>query len=285
VSLAGLRPRSDPQGRRSIQGLLLRQHGAADGHDQGDDAVDALGALVLGGLEVAGGVLGPRRRWLPSSGSPGCAVGELLRDGQPLQLARGRRYRAEALAELEQGGALVHGLTASRSCRGQPKEPARRRSSCLVPFERSARPWSSRKPPHARLSPQASAWAPSSGTASPFRRLLCAMRSARPAPRWVDEQASQVDPRNAGRSRRYSDRHPDSLRASGHDLDPRLGRACVLGAPEVDSSVRCEYTADQWPGASERRKLAISELRVRPLQGRISTQSGREGNAVRDRSI
>jgi hypothetical protein len=39
-------------------GLLLSDHGAADGHDGGDDAVDALGGLVLGGLEVAGGILG-----------------------------------------------------------------------------------------------------------------------------------------------------------------------------------------------------------------------------------
>jgi hypothetical protein len=30
--------------------LLLGEHGAADGHDSGDDAVDALGRLVLGGL-------------------------------------------------------------------------------------------------------------------------------------------------------------------------------------------------------------------------------------------
>jgi hypothetical protein len=38
--------------------LLLGDHGATDGHDEGDDAVDALVALVLGRLEVAGGVLG-----------------------------------------------------------------------------------------------------------------------------------------------------------------------------------------------------------------------------------
>ena len=38
--------------------LLLSDHGAADRHDRGDDAVDALGALVLGRLQVAGGVLG-----------------------------------------------------------------------------------------------------------------------------------------------------------------------------------------------------------------------------------
>jgi hypothetical protein len=40
--------------------FLLDDQGAADGHDQGDDAVDALGGLVLGGLEVASGVLGDR---------------------------------------------------------------------------------------------------------------------------------------------------------------------------------------------------------------------------------
>jgi hypothetical protein len=38
--------------------LLLDEHGAADGHDRGDDAVDPLGRLILGGFEVAGGVLG-----------------------------------------------------------------------------------------------------------------------------------------------------------------------------------------------------------------------------------
>jgi hypothetical protein len=35
--------------------LILGDHGAADGHDEGDDAIDVLSALVLGGLEVAGG--------------------------------------------------------------------------------------------------------------------------------------------------------------------------------------------------------------------------------------
>jgi hypothetical protein len=34
--------------------LLLGEHGATDRHDGGDDAVDALGALVLGRLEIAG---------------------------------------------------------------------------------------------------------------------------------------------------------------------------------------------------------------------------------------
>jgi hypothetical protein len=38
--------------------LLLGDHGAADGHDQGNDAVDAFGGLVLGGLQIAGGILG-----------------------------------------------------------------------------------------------------------------------------------------------------------------------------------------------------------------------------------
>jgi hypothetical protein len=33
-------------------GLLLGDHGAADGHDGGDDAVDALGGFVLGWLEA-----------------------------------------------------------------------------------------------------------------------------------------------------------------------------------------------------------------------------------------
>jgi hypothetical protein len=36
-------------------GLLLRDESAADGHDGGDDA---LGGLVLGGFEIAGGALG-----------------------------------------------------------------------------------------------------------------------------------------------------------------------------------------------------------------------------------
>jgi Bacterial extracellular solute-binding proteins, family 5 Middle/PilZ domain len=61
-------------------GLLARQHGAADGHDQGDDPVDALCRLVLGGPEIARGVL--------SHGDVGghptrhrvAAVGELARD-------------------------------------------------------------------------------------------------------------------------------------------------------------------------------------------------------------
>jgi hypothetical protein len=39
-------------------GLLLSDEGAADGHDGGDDAVDALGGLVLGRFQVAGGILG-----------------------------------------------------------------------------------------------------------------------------------------------------------------------------------------------------------------------------------
>jgi hypothetical protein len=38
--------------------LLLGDHGAADGHDRGDDAVDALGRLVFGGLQIAGRILG-----------------------------------------------------------------------------------------------------------------------------------------------------------------------------------------------------------------------------------
>jgi hypothetical protein len=40
--------------------LLLGDDGTADDHDESDDAVDALGALVLRRLEVAGGVLGDR---------------------------------------------------------------------------------------------------------------------------------------------------------------------------------------------------------------------------------
>jgi hypothetical protein len=35
--------------------LLQGDHGAADGHDRGDDAIDALGALVLGGLRLPAG--------------------------------------------------------------------------------------------------------------------------------------------------------------------------------------------------------------------------------------
>jgi hypothetical protein len=38
---------------------MLADHGAAYGHDQGDDAIDGLGGFVLGRLEVAGG--GPER--------------------------------------------------------------------------------------------------------------------------------------------------------------------------------------------------------------------------------
>jgi hypothetical protein len=36
-------------------GLLLGDEGAADGHDEGDDAVDALGALSLAGLRLPAG--------------------------------------------------------------------------------------------------------------------------------------------------------------------------------------------------------------------------------------
>jgi hypothetical protein len=36
-------------------GLILVDHGAADGHDRGDDAIDPLGALVLAGLRLPAG--------------------------------------------------------------------------------------------------------------------------------------------------------------------------------------------------------------------------------------
>jgi hypothetical protein len=49
---------SDPHDHRLVHELFLRQHGAARAMDEGDDAVDAPGGLVLCGLEVAGGVLG-----------------------------------------------------------------------------------------------------------------------------------------------------------------------------------------------------------------------------------
>jgi hypothetical protein len=59
----GVRPRAASllsQDEYLVRGLrlLLGDHGAADGHDHRDDAVDALGALVPGGLEVARRVLG-----------------------------------------------------------------------------------------------------------------------------------------------------------------------------------------------------------------------------------
>jgi hypothetical protein len=54
-------------------GLLLGDHSAADGHHGGDDAVDA---LVLGGLEVAGRILDNGDVSRPSSGSPVAAIGE-----------------------------------------------------------------------------------------------------------------------------------------------------------------------------------------------------------------
>jgi hypothetical protein len=49
---------SQDEHHRRVDEPLLGQHGAADCHDKGDDAIDALGAPVLGALEVAGGVLG-----------------------------------------------------------------------------------------------------------------------------------------------------------------------------------------------------------------------------------
>ena len=52
-----LSPSDEEQGVLGLR-LLLGDHGAADGHDEGDDAIDPLGGLVLGGLEIAGGVLG-----------------------------------------------------------------------------------------------------------------------------------------------------------------------------------------------------------------------------------
>jgi hypothetical protein len=57
---ATLAPSSRSQNEHLVRGLrlFLDDHGAADGHDQGDDAIDALDALVLGRLEVTGGVLG-----------------------------------------------------------------------------------------------------------------------------------------------------------------------------------------------------------------------------------
>jgi hypothetical protein len=50
-------PSHKEQGVLDIR-LLLSDHGATDGHDGGDDAVDALGGLVLGRFQVAGGILG-----------------------------------------------------------------------------------------------------------------------------------------------------------------------------------------------------------------------------------
>ena len=82
-------------------GLLLGDHGAADGHDQGDDAVDALGGLVLGGLEVAGGVLGedvavvvvaPMRR----TSCPPRARVSVRQPGVTVGAATGRRLSAVA---------------------------------------------------------------------------------------------------------------------------------------------------------------------------------------------
>ena len=60
-------------------GLLLGDHGAADRHDGGDDAIDALGALVLGRLEVAGGVLGDRDVGGHPAGHRIAAMGEPCR--------------------------------------------------------------------------------------------------------------------------------------------------------------------------------------------------------------
>jgi len=54
----GVSCHSDPDRLAGDILLLLGEDGAADRHDQGDDAVDALAALVLGGLEVTSGILG-----------------------------------------------------------------------------------------------------------------------------------------------------------------------------------------------------------------------------------
>jgi hypothetical protein len=58
----GRRRRWKPSSASENQDLVLRlrlvlgDQGAADGHDEGDDAVDPLGGLVLGRLELAGGI-------------------------------------------------------------------------------------------------------------------------------------------------------------------------------------------------------------------------------------
>ena len=83
----------------------------------GDDAIDALGALVLGGLEVAG------RSWATATlaaiqrvtGLPPCAS---FFETQLLELAGRRRHRAEALAELDHRGPLV--LQPERDVGGVP---------------------------------------------------------------------------------------------------------------------------------------------------------------------
>ena len=84
----------------------------------GDDAVDALGGLVLGGLEVAGGVLGDGDVGGHPAGHRVAAMRELAGDDQLLELAGGRRHGAEALAELDHRGALV--LQAQRDVGGVP---------------------------------------------------------------------------------------------------------------------------------------------------------------------
>jgi hypothetical protein len=72
----------------------------------------------LGRFEIAGGILRdgdvgchPAGYWIP-------AMGELLRNDQLLELARGRRHRAEALAELDHRGTLV--LEPERDVGGVP---------------------------------------------------------------------------------------------------------------------------------------------------------------------
>ena len=63
--------------------------------------------LVLGGLEVAGGVLGDGDVGGHPAGDRVAAMRELPRDDQLLELAGRRRHGAEALAELDHRGALV----------------------------------------------------------------------------------------------------------------------------------------------------------------------------------
>jgi hypothetical protein len=64
LGAAALELSTGSQNEHLVRGLrlFLDDHGTAYGHDDGEDAIDALGAFVHGGVEVAGGVLAGRFR-------------------------------------------------------------------------------------------------------------------------------------------------------------------------------------------------------------------------------
>src|SRR5918999_2538173 len=103
ATATGTIPQSDKEHLVRRLRLLLGQHGAAQCHDDRDDAIDPLSGLVLGGLEVAGRILGDGDVRGHPAGDRVAAVAERLGDDQLLQLPGRRCHGAEALAELDHG--------------------------------------------------------------------------------------------------------------------------------------------------------------------------------------